>query len=343
MRLKTTNLYRAKGERVGLSTGLLLLSGLMICSGNLHAAPASELSHLQAKPGDILQVKLSELHPTQMALGKLQVSGELADYAEDSKGLFKKLCKVQGAGKLEEMSDSSTPKDPSSYTCKQAIGSKKTDMNTVDIGPGGQLYLTDGHHAFSGFWDAANGGGDVTLSVLVVQNMSHDSNGTALTQEQFERKMADAKHFLPVDAAGKTITFSQLPDTLDMSKFQNDPYRSMLYYLRGISYDKSDKNLNPETGKPYPDVPFLEFYWGELLRSKMDLTRYNLKKQDDYIQALKDAAALMVSVPKNELIGSSGQTAMALGQMGSIDEKRLDKLAKPDSKLAKALEYQASH
>lgn len=75
----------------------------------------------------------------------------------------------------------------------------------------------------------------------------------------------------------------------------------------------------------------------------MDLKHYNLHKQDDYIKALKDAAVLMVNVPKQQLIGHSGQTAAALGQMSNIDEKRLNKLAKPDSKLAKALEYQASH
>lgn len=320
-------------------SGLLLLSGLMFYSVNLHAAPS--LANLQAKPGDVIQVKLSELHPTQMAVGKLQIAGDLADYADDPKNLFKKLCKVQGAGKLAEMSASSTPKDPSSYTCKLAVGTHKTDMNTVDVGPAGQLYLTDGHHAFNGFWDAAKGGGDVTFSVLVGQNMSRDSHGIALTQTQFEQKMAERKHFLPVDAEGKTITFSQLPDSMQMRDFQNDPYRSMLYYLRGISYDKSDKNLNPETGKPYPEVPFLEFYWGQLLRSKMDLKRYNLNKQDDYIKALKEAASVMVTVPKAQLIGDSGQTAAALGQMEHIDEKRLNKLAKSDSKLAKALEYQA--
>ena len=74
----------------------------------------------------------------------------------------------------------------------------------------------------------------------------------------------------------------------------------------------------------------------------MDLKRYNLHQQDDYIKALKDAAALMTNMPNKQLIENSGQTAAALGQMNSIDEKRLNKLTKPGSKLAKALEYQAS-
>lgn len=321
------------------AAAMILFSGLMLCS----ASASATQSYLSAKPGDVIQVKLNDLHPTQSAVGKLQIAGDLADYASDPKSLFNDLCKVQGAGKLAEIDASSTPKDPASYSCKLAIGTNKSDMNTVDVGPEGKLYLTDGHHAFNSFWDVPGGGGDVTLNVLVGQNISQDANGVPLTQAQFEHKMAELKHFLPIDANGKPITFAQLPKTLGMSSFQDDPYRSMLYYLRGVSYDKSDKNRDPATGKPYPEVPFLEFYWGQFLSSKMDLTRYNLHQQNDYIQALKDAAALMVNLPKQQPIGNAGQTAAALGQMNSVDKKRLKKLAKSDSKLAKALAYQAAH
>lgn len=322
-------------------SGLLLLSGLMCYSVALHASAPS--SYVQAKSGDILQIKLSELHPTQMAIGKLQVAGDLAEYSQDPKELFKKLCKNQGAGKLAEMTASSTAKDPASYTCQLAAGTDKKEMNTVDIGPTGKLYLTDGHHGFNGFWNAPNGGGDIVLNVLVEQNLSQDSQGKALTEAQFEQRMAELKHFLPIDADGKAITFAQLPDSLGMSNFQNDPYRSMLYYLRGVAYEKPEKRINPETGEHYPAVPFLEFYWGQLLRSKMDLAAYDLNKQDDYLKALEKAAEVMVNVPKEQIIGHSGKTAAALGQMTSVDEKRLKKLAKSDSKLAVALEYQASH
>ncbi|WP_159567250.1 ParB/Srx family N-terminal domain-containing protein [Budvicia diplopodorum] len=321
------------------SAALMLFSGLILCSASVSAAT----NYLAAKPGDVIQIKLSELYPTQSAVGKLQIAGDLADYASDAKSLFNDLCKVQGAGKLADSNVSSTPKDPESYRCKLAVGTKTSEMNTVDIGPEGKLYLTDGHHAFNSFWDVPGGGGDVTLSVLVGQNVSKDANGISLTQAQFEHKMAELKHFLPVDANGNAITFAQLPKTLGMSAFQDDPYRSMLYYLRGVAYDKSDNNLNPETGKPYPEVPFLEFYWGQLLNSKMDVNRYSLHQQDGYMMALNEAATLMVGLPKRQLIGSSGLTAAELGQMASIDQTRLNKLAKPDSKLAKALAYQAEH
>ncbi|WP_300005824.1 ParB/Srx family N-terminal domain-containing protein [uncultured Cedecea sp.] len=334
-------MYLNKNCLYQTGTGLLLLSGLMFYSLTLHAAPSP--SYTEAKPGDIIQIRLSELHPTQMSVGKLQVNGTLAEYAEDTKTLFKTLCKTQGAGKLREINSSSTPDDPSSYTCELAAGTEKKQMNTVDIGPEGKLYLTDGHHGLNSLWNAPKGGGDVRLTVLVEQNLSHNSQGTALTQAQFEQKMAELKHFLPFDVQGQAVTFSELPTSLGMSHFQDDPYRSMLHYLRGIAYDKPEKNTNPETDKPYPAVPFLEFYWGELLRSKMDLTHYDLNKQDDYIKALKEAAVVMTTVTENELIGHSGKTAAALGQLNKVDKKRLAKLAKPNSALAKALEYQARH
>lgn len=321
--------------------GFFLFSVLFYSSQAVQAATAP--SYIEAKPGEIVQVKLSELHPTQMAVGKLQIAGSLAEYSQDKKSLFKTLCEMQGAGKLSEMSASSTPQDPSSYHCKSAIGSDKKNMNTVDVGPSGKLYLTDGHHGFNSLWNAPKGGGDVTLSVLVEQNLSHDDTGKPLTQAQFEQKMADLKHFLPVDADGQPISFSQLPESLGLSHFQDDPYRSMLYYLRGIAYDKPEKSINPATAEHYPAVPFLEFYWGELLRNKMDLSRYSLNKQDDYINALKEAAVVMTTVPETELIGHSGKTAAALGQLKHIDEERLAKLAKPHSKLAKALKYQVGH
>lgn len=348
MYLNTLDIYQTDLAQIRpvsrlVSTAVFLFSGLMLCSANASAVQPVTPDYSSAKPGDVIQIKLSELYPTQMAVGKLQIDGDLADYASDPESLFNDLCKVQGAGKLAKSDATSTPKNPGTYSCTLAVGTKKADMNTVDVGPEGKLYLTDGHHAFNSFWEVPDGGGDVTLSVLIGENLSRDSSGKPLTQSQFEQKMAELKHFLPIDAKGNPITFSQLPDSLGLSKFQDDPFRSMLYYLRGVSYDKSDKNLNPETGKPYPEVPFLEFYWGQLLSSKMDLTAYNLHQQDDYIRALKDAAALMVGLPKQQLIGNSGQTAAALGQMSRVDKKRLKKLAKPGSKLAKALAYQASH
>ncbi|MCD1126820.1 ParB/Srx family N-terminal domain-containing protein [Jinshanibacter sp. LJY008] len=318
---------------IGAFSGILLSSTAM-------AIQISD-NRMLAKPGDVILVHLNELHPTQVAVGKLQIAGDLDDYAKKPEKLFSDLCKVQGAGKLEQQSRSSSPEDPSSYRCSLPAGTDKSAMNTVDIGPGGKIYLTDGHHALNSFWEAS--GGDTSLSVLVGENLSHDVKGSPVTQSEFEQKMAELKHFLPIDAKGNSITFAQLPSTLGLKSFQDDSWRSMLYYLRGISYDKSDNNLDPKTGKPYPEVPFLEFYWGQLLNSKMNLSQYSLSELGGYVKALKDAAKIMTALPPEQRVGDSGKSAAELGKLDKIHKKKLKKLSEPDSKLAKALAYQASH
>ncbi|WP_157952948.1 ParB-like protein [Limnobaculum parvum] len=326
-----------------LSISTMPVIGALSCILLSSIAMATQISdnRMLAKTGDVIQVRLDELHPTQVAVGKLQIAGDLDDYARKPEKLLADLCKVQGAGKLEQQNPSSSPKDPSSYRCTLPAGTDKSAMNTVDIGPGGKIYLTDGHHAFNSFWEAS--GGDVRLSVLVGENLSRDVKGNPVSQTQFEQKMAELKHFLPIDAKGNRITFAQLPPSLGLKSFQDDPWRSMLYYLRGISYDKSDNNLDPKTGKPYPEVPFLEFYWGQLLNSKMDLSQYSLSELAGYISALNDAAQIMTELSPEQHVGDSGKSAAELGKLDKVYNKKLKKLSEPDSKLAKALAYQASH
>lgn len=327
----------ASGSAGAILAGLFVL---LTCSGSASAASAG--AGLQAQPGDIIQVTLSELHPTQMAVGKLQIAGTLAGYSRHPERVFKKLCQLQGAGKVASSNAFSTLKDPTSYTCTQPAGTYPREMIPVDIGPTGQLYLTDGHHALTALWQIA-GNGEMKLPVRVEQNLSRNEEGGLLSQQQFEQKMAALKHVLPVDAEGGPVRFADLPDRLAISSFQDDPYRSLLYYLRGIAYDKPQKQRDPLTGKPYPEVPFLEFYWGQMLRSKMAIKDYDLRRQQEYIRALKEAARIITTLPASTMVGSSGYTAAALGQMNQINEKKLSKLAAPDSPLAKALAWQAGH
>lgn len=341
--MHTENKTDISSKSVSGSAGPLLAGLFALLTGySGFASAASAAAHLQSQPGDILQVTLSELHPTQMAVGKLQIAGALADYSRHPERLFKKLCKLQGAGKVASSNALSTLKDSSSYTCTQQAGTYPQDMVIVDVGPAGQLYLTDGHHALTELWQIA-GNGEVRLPVRVEQNLSRDKEGMLLSQQQFEQKMAALKHFLPVDGEGRTIRFANLPDRLDVSRFQDDPYRSLLYYLRGVAYDKPEKKRDPQTGAAYPEVPFLEFYWGQMLRSKMDIKDYDLRKQQEYIRALKEAALIITKLPACTMVGSSGYTAAALGQMDHINEKKLNKLAGPDSPLAKALASQTGN
>lgn len=341
MHIETTTESRSqRGCRLAavISAGLLTL----LTSYTRPVSAASAATYLQARPGDTIEVTLRELHPTQMAVGKLQIAGALADYTHHPKRLFKKLCQLRGAGTLASSSERSALKDPTSYICTLPAGTQPQEMIPVDIGPTGQLYLTDGHHTLTGLWQMA-GDGEMKLPVRIEQNLSRNKEGELLSEPQFEQKMATLKHFLAVDGEGRAIRFSDLADRLDLNAFQDDPYRSLLYYLRGISYDKPEKKHDPETGAPYPEVPFLEFYWGQLLRNRMDIKRYDLSKQQDYIRALKEAASIMIALPPGTVAGDSGLTAAALGQRDHINEKKLNKLAEPDSPLANALAYQAKH
>lgn len=45
-------------------------------------------------------------------------------------------------------------------------------MKTVVIGPGGQPYLTDGHHTLTSFWEAPGGGPDTPVRLKVTGNLS---------------------------------------------------------------------------------------------------------------------------------------------------------------------------
>src|SRR5450830_278657 len=117
----------------------------------------------------ILQVSLAELHPTQPAIGYDQVYYKLGRYAAEEKNIaeiakpkkFSDLCEANGQGDVlpgtANVAGATLAAPPASYRCKAAVGSRPHDMKTVVIGPRGTLYLTDGHHTFSTFWDADNG------------------------------------------------------------------------------------------------------------------------------------------------------------------------------------------
>ncbi|MEG1117029.1 MAG: ParB/Srx family N-terminal domain-containing protein, partial [Janthinobacterium sp.] len=113
----------------------------------------------------ILQVRLDELHPTQPAIGYDQVYYKLGRYAAEEKHIadiakpkkFADLCEANGQGDVlpgtANVAGATLAAPPAGYRCKAAVGSRPDDMKTVVIGPRGIVYLTDGHHTFSTFWD----------------------------------------------------------------------------------------------------------------------------------------------------------------------------------------------
>ena len=166
----------------------------------------------------ILQVRLDELHPTQPAIGYDQVYYKLGRYAAEEKHIadiarpkkFADLCEANGQGDVlpdtANVLGASLAAPPAGYRCKAAVGSRPDDMKTVVIGPRGVVYLTDGHHTFSTFWEA-DGGRNHQLKVWVKVS----DNFSALGEAAFWTRMRAENKVWLKNGRNQAITPQQLP------------------------------------------------------------------------------------------------------------------------------------
>ncbi len=96
------------------------------------------------------------------------------------------------------------------------------DIEPVVIGPGGMLYLTDGHHTFTALQNSAYGSSDPTVYVNVIANFSN------LTTAQFWAQMQASDFLLPLNdgmpVVVNTATGSPIPASL--TGLTSDPYRA---------------------------------------------------------------------------------------------------------------------
>lgn len=106
-------------------------------------------------------------------------------------------------------------------------------IEPVVIGPGGVLYLTDGHHTFTALQNSIYGA-NTTVFVNVIANYSN------LTTSQFFQKMQSQNFLLPLNnGVPQTLdpsTGAPIPPTLQ--GLVNDPYRGLEY---SILKNKSSK------------------------------------------------------------------------------------------------------
>src|SRR5690606_22237853 len=180
------------------------------------------------------------------------------------------------------------------------------------VGPGGQLYLTDGHHTLSVLWQQPGAGPQQQMWLRVTDNFSDSPNLTA-----FWQRMQGGRKVWLHGGQGQPVTVEQLPAQLGLESLGDDPYRALVYFTREVAYDK------PRSGTVAPE--FLEFYWGQWLRGQLDLNRYDLTDKGDYRDALLAASRLMVAQPADQPLGNSGFTAQQLGGYPAIDRKELGK------------------
>jgi autotransporter-associated beta strand protein len=108
------------------------------------------------------------------------------------------------------------------------------DIEPVVIGPGGKLYLTDGHHTFTALEDSIWGPSDPTVYVNVIANYSN------LTTAQFFALMQSENLLLPlndgVPEAVDDATGAPIPTSL--TGLTSDVYRGLEY---SILKNKSSK------------------------------------------------------------------------------------------------------
>ncbi|MBO1013201.1 ParB/Srx family N-terminal domain-containing protein [Achromobacter sp. SD115] len=243
--------------------------------------PPRNTAYLEAKPGDVIQVRIEELHPTQAAIGYDQIYYKLGrwqgdferptwtdkpvqqlDYLNRTVGKkFDDYCEdMGGAERAQEFQSVAEARaarldQPATYACKNAPGTNAANLKTVVVGWDGNLYLTDGHHTFSSLREIADGGPKLPVWVKVDANYSSLPNAAA-----FWQRMVDERRAWLRDGQNQPITVDQLPARLGLASvqeaggMQEDRYRSLVYFTRDIAY--SNGNL-PE---------FAEFLWGDWLR-----------------------------------------------------------------------------
>ncbi|MBA4289522.1 MAG: hypothetical protein C0439_11205 [Pseudomonas sp.] len=298
--------------------GLLLL-GLSV------AAVAED--YRAAKPGELLQVRLEQLHPTQAVVGYDQIFYKLGRFAKETNKLFDEYCEANGQGESSKVPKGASLHQPDSFSCQGEVGSRSSEMKTVVVGPEGKLYLTDGHHTFTTLWEQPEGGATLPMWVKVTDNFS-DSTDMA----HFWRRMQAARKVWLKDGQGQVISPEQIPAQLGLASLADDPFRALVYFTREVAYDK------PRSGEVAPE--FLEFYWGNWLRGQLNLADYDLRDKDDYRDAAAEAAKRMVALAPASPVGDSGFTAAQLGGYTSVDRKELSKMA--SKKLGYMIQYKSS-
>lgn len=321
-------------------------------AGDSPAAPAPTPGKWKnARAGDMLEVTLGELRPTQGALGYDQIYYKLGRYERQPDKKFDDFCADDGLGGIapDGYTAQSALRDAASYACATSAAARdRSVLNPVVIGPNGDaLYVTDGHHGLSTYYETPDGGAALRVHVVVKDNLA-DYSAAAFWQQMQNRGYTRLK-----DGDGRPIAPNRLPAGLGLKRgMQDDRYRSLVYFTRDIGY-----------AKPAQATDYLEFYWADWLRQQpqafplagYDLTRAGATDPDPatadtgYLNAVWNASARMVASTDPVI---DGKTGADLGRADQINggkkygKGELDKLRQPitadkPGKIAYALDYKS--
>ncbi|WP_299691748.1 ParB/Srx family N-terminal domain-containing protein [uncultured Vibrio sp.] len=306
-------------KKIGLSSALLLVTSIT------NASDLSQKKVASVALGDVISVSLSDVHPTQPSVGYDQVYYKLGRYQNDTKKMFDEICEANGQKGLAHFDEQSDPKKPSSFECKEEVGERIKDMKTIVVAPNGQYYLTDGHHTFNVFWHMPEGGDDFNVSVVV----DNDYRNLPSMDKFWQAMVADGNTWL-YDSEGTAMSHTQLPATLGLDHFENDQYRSMMYFSRDVGWDK-----------PKSPIPFLEFYWSKEVRKGIDVANFDLMTAEGYRNAITSVSQYLLAMDTDN-VGESGKSVKEMGQFDKFGQKGLDKLFRKTGKVTYMLDYKVN-
>lgn len=300
--------------------------------------------YADAEAGDLLDVRIGDVHPTQPSIGYDEIYYKLGRYdatlGKDAVNKrFGDWCEANGQLDAVAAEPTATLRDPASFTCELPLGSETDEsraaMKTVVIGPEGVPYLTDGHHTLTSLAETPDGGLDLHVRLRVVANLSDQA------PEQFWQTMIASKWTWLEQVDGSAITPDQLPAAVGMKNFADDPNRSLLYFARDIGFASGT-------------IPFQEFYWGAWLRdsSPAYLADWNRSDRESYLATVRALSEQQVALPKDGVVYSDF-TAADLGALAEWNDGKKenkgewDKLSQPyeaakPGKLAYAMAYKAT-
>jgi len=297
-------------------------------------APTPIATYLSAAAGQNILVTIGDLRPTQPAIGRDQIYYKLGRYAVEPTKNFDDACENNGQKETAKNGTTASSRidDLSTFTCKEAApGTRPDDMKTLVVGPYGEPYLTDGHHAFSTVAEAPTGGMQAKMWVRVQDNLS------GLNRGQFFRAMRERKLLWLRDGENRPVYPADLPRAVGLSNgLGNDRYRSLVYFTRDIGYSQ-----------PVGATEYIEFYWGDWLRTFIDLKQVDLNSEASYLAVVHQAAAAMVALAPDAVV-SGGKTAATLGRLDTLNETEFTKLSQPvgsakPGKLPYAVDYRLKH
>ena len=194
---------------------------------------------IEPGPFALYAVSLDQILPTQMNEGLAEVGSKIAGW------------------------DLLTPSEVQSTLL--------TDVEPVVIGPGGQLYLLNGHHTFTSLSESIYGPGNPTVFVNVVANFSN------LTTDQFWTQMLADNLLLPVDnGVPQTVNPANgAPIPTSLTALTDDPYRGLEHSILKNKDSVLFPNAGNLTGAVGASIPgldkmngfYADFIWAEAYRN----------------------------------------------------------------------------